>query len=288
MGKYKKFLSKELPTSKFETLVSIIDNHQLKALQTLLNIRGESLVEDGVMGFNTMMVIIKHKEELDEIFRDMISVVEPQTDKDKAILELTNFLQINEGVTCHYLKNEHGFTTPYGVYSVVNPKSKAVLYMSNLYEKYGLNEHKRLDAYKLDSKISNEERQKLKDYALELYKTKYLGKMFDVLLSYRKSLLTFFSNSVNAGKPRASKMLQSTVSSKVDGLIGKGTISALLKFLDNHEDKELSNGMLSKMASFYCMLVTKRKSRFGRFKHGWFNRLKNLGYTAKFLKKELN
>ena len=283
MGKYKEFLKNELTEQQYNKFNSIFNNYQIKTLQTLLNVRGENLTEDGVLGFNTMMALINHIEVLDELFDDMVKVVSPISNKEKAMLEIQDFLQINEGITCHYLKNEHGFTTPYGVYSVANPNSKAVLFVKRLYLKHGLNEHRRLDAYKLDKLITNAERQKIKDFAIELYINKYMGKMFDVLINYRKSLLTYFSNSVNAGKPRASKILQGSIGAKVDGKIGKGSLSKLQTFLHNYGDDELSNSMLSKMASFYCILVTKRRSRFGRFKNGWFNRLKHLGYKAKRL-----
>ena len=278
---YLKYLKTQLPATIYTYILGIYRQHQISNLQTLLNLRGENLSVDGVFGYNTMMAILNHKDQLDTIINDVVKVSMPLRPEIKTITVLENFLYHNEGDTIHYLKGEKGFTTPYGVYSVANPTSKPVLYCKTLYKKYGLSYRLRRNAYILDTLITNKERIILKELAIKFYTPNYLGKMLDAFKDNPKSLITYFSNSVNTGKARANKFLQHILGVKEDGKIGKQTLRKLERYKVSHSDTDISNDMLDAVADFYCTLITSRPKRYGRFKRGWLRRIRSIGYRGR-------
>ena len=282
MERYKKLLMEKLDDFEYNQVKSLVDNHKTRGMQISLNEYVDynlRLEEDGIFGFKTSIAILNTYEHFDSIFNieKIKEMNDCNTPKEDSVLE--KFLFEEEGGGMHYLEGERGFTTPYGVYSFANPNSQSVEYAKKLYIKYGLNYRIRADAYILDTKITNSERRKLKDLALNLYKIKYIGSIYDIIKHSPKTFIAFFSNSINGGLSRGYKSLQYSLGVTVDGKFGKISKSTLKQAIVNGEDKQIALGALNYMAKFYCSLIRNNKSRYYKFRNGWLNRIRSIGYN---------
>jgi len=282
MKRYKKLLMEKLDDFEYNQVKSLVTNHKTKGMQMSLNeYVDDSLIlkEDGIFGFKTCIAILSTYEYFDSIFsmEKIREVDEYNPPKEDIVLE--KFLFEEEGGGMHFLKGEKGFTTPYGVYSYANPKDKSILYARRLYVRYGLNPNIRAHAYILDTRITNGERRELKDLALKLYKTKYIGSIYDIIKHSPKTFISFFSNSINGGLSRGYKSLQYSLGVTVDGKFGKISKATLKQAIVNGEDEDIALGALNYMAKFYCSLIRNNKTRYYRFRNGWLSRIRSIGYN---------
>jgi lysozyme family protein len=89
----------------------------------------------------------------------------------------------------------------------------------------------------------------------------------------KKSSLALFSISVNGGKHRGIKALQSAIKHKRTGRWSEDNQHALDR---SKKGCLLIDKLVSYMRNFYKYLIGSRPSKYGRFKNGWENRMKRL------------
>lgn len=277
-NKYVEYIKSNYDSILAFTLDIFIKSALIDELQRGLNRRGANLTVDGILGFKTIIESAKYSvDELLKIVENETtkeSIKEKRVTNDDVKMTVMNFLAQWESTRFHYNRGEKSYTTPYGVYKYANRKAPIIIYSDSLFKKYRLNPNSRSDCKRINSFLTDEEKIKIREMAWEFYKEKYMHpKVRDILLRVRwkKSFLTYVSNSVNGGLGRGAKALQSALGIKVDGAIGNGTISALNSYIKRGRDSTLNRGMLEYMRNFYRNLA--RRPKFARFLKGWLRRL---------------
>jgi hypothetical protein len=258
-------------------LVLIMHRKWVDELQEHLNnTEGAKLVADGIFGLMTMSILDKaiHKDPryLNKFVEEMVGVQTTSDPIESLRQPLMNFLADAEGTVVHMNdKTESKFTTPYGVYAKVFPKSKPVLYVYSLFKKYNLNPNSKRDIVKINYRLTTEEKLKIQDLCWEFYKEHFMHKGILILLNEMTSI-SYLSIAINGGKRRGNKAIQSAIGVKVDGKIGKQTLTRLHSVVETTDMKNINFGMLEYMILFYARLIHKHK-KFFRYRNGWYNRL---------------
>jgi len=276
------YLKKHYGGVKLLTLELIFNKGLTRYLQAALNKLGESLVVDGVLGSATLIALSTH--ELEKVLVVMNDDLKENPSLatnamgPKGIEDLVmSFLADWESTKFHYNKGEKSYTTPYGVYRYAQSNTEIIKYCDTLFAKYGVNRNNRLAVKKINALLTHEEKLKIRALAWGLYTVKYMDKNIKKVLlesNFRKSFLSYMSNSINGGLSRGNKSIQDAIGTDVDGKIGSNTIKLLLNTVIKKTDNIINTGILDYMADFYSILL--KKAKFKRFRNGWFNRIKAL------------
>ena len=107
-----------------------------------------------------------------------------------------------------------------------------------------------------------------KVYESEFYKKP----KYDLLPSERIQGL-MFDWGVNAGAGTATKILQEIVGSKADGKIGKNTIEAYKKYVEEKGEDTLAFEILSRRLGHYSSLIENNPEKYAQYENGWTNRI---------------
>ena len=256
----------------------LLETDRHKLLQLACNKLNSGLVVDGIVGNNTFTAILRLvKEDLLNTIEELLNDVPKEATsslKDK----LLKYLSVAEGTVIHWNKGETSYTTPYGIYKKSFPRSKVIQYVNSLFVKYNLKEN-RQNAKLINKYLTTEEKTKIRDLAYELLVSVFIHEGVKATLEFKefdKSFLTFFSLNVNGGPKRGAKALQTALGVTVDGSIGSQTIIRLKNY--NGTDENLNLSMLKYMKKFYDSLIRRKPKKYLRFKNGWYNRLRKLGY----------
>lgn len=280
-SKHVLFIMDNIGVEEADMFEFILKAGLVEELQDALNKNGSELAIDGLIGINTLLAIVNNKEKLDRIFKEVLFSKPKVIDYEKrARKDMEVFVSHYESDRVHYLIKEKGFTAPYGIYSIANPNSKPIRYIEQLYNSYGLNKNYRQHAAKLDSMLTKEERAKACELAMELYLDKYLNGLMPYLKMMPKTLLSYFSNSINGGVSTGNKSLQYALGIKVDGVFGKNSRKRLKEVTSKDVDKSLSQLTLKYMSAKYCRLITNNPDKYLINKNGWLNRIKYLGFKG--------
>lgn len=220
---------------------------------------------------------------------------------------IMGYLANAEGTYIHRNKTESEYTTSFGIYKKSFPKSKPILYVDSLASKYGCDidardyRVARKEIKKLNSKLTVKEKTKIRDLAYEFYMKKFMDKKINnVIDQYNcenkaKFSLSYFSIAVNGGLGRSRKNIQKAINVLtrkrvvgVDGKIGPGTVGKFKGLLNKLLGKskcnivfdKLNQTFLIQMKLFYDHLISRNNAKYGRYKRGWYNRLKGLGLAS--------
>jgi len=278
-NKYMRYIRSQGYLVTYNYLVLIFNRRWIDELQEHLNkTENSSLITDGIFGISTMLIlgqaIDKNKNYLSEFVSTMMEdKTDTPTDRIELLRQpLMNFLAEVEGTTIHINgKTESQFTTPYGVYSLYFPKSKPVIYVNSLFKKYSLNKKNKSDIRRINDFLTNDEKMKIQDLCWEFYKENFMSKGIITLLNDMTSI-SYLSISINGGKGRGIKAIQSAIGATVDGKVGKQTLTLLSKNIESNGYKQLNFNMLEYMILFYANLI-KKKRKFFVYRNGWYNRL---------------
>jgi len=278
-NKYIKLIKDSGNTELYFVMIIIVNNEWVDELQAFLNKNsGETLMEDGVLGLQTLFVLDKvmlKDPTIMQKFLVHVSTIPTVTvidSKDKLENTVMNFLADAESTLFHYNKKEKSYTSPYGVYAYANRKSDIVKYCDSLFLKYNLDKNNRRSARKLNPLLKQSEKIKIKQMAWSYYKASYVDEDVLVLLD-KLSGLTYFSLSINGGKPRGNKAIQGAIGATKDGHIGKNSIGKLKKFLYDNDYPVLNFRMLSYMQDFFNYLINTNPDKYKINENGWHNRL---------------
>ena len=268
--------NKELFLAKIDLLMkNAIKSDNAKVLQRTINIFNFELLKvDGILGNITRGKLINT---LLYVSEDEFDLIYSTLSEDKVGYNvIMNFLATWESTRIHYNRGESSFTTAYGVYKAKHPDSKPVLYVEQLGNKYNIKVNTRRGARMINTFITKEEKQRLKDLCYFFYMDNFMNedinKHFDKNKMV-KSKLTYFSNGVNGGTTRANKVLQKAIRVHDDGKIGIVTLNELKKHVD---DYTLNKSMVRYMYKYYNSLVKHNPDKYKRFLNGWNNRLESL------------
>lgn len=236
------------------------------------------LVEDGIVGYNTVKALLNFDEDI--ITEALVKIkARLNAEEPKGISgkdAIMTYLGTYEGTIIHWNKGETAITTPYGVYAKPFPNSKPVKFANELAVKYTGRKFTYRDLKQIatvNNSVTPKEKMHMKNLCWNFYVNNFMNKNVIPLLT-RKPNLSYFSCSVNAGRSRGAKVLQKAVNAKPDGKIGKITLSMITKAVDKRVD--INKGILDAMRKFYLTLIRINPSKFGRFKNGWLNRLISL------------
>jgi len=261
--------------SVFLIMNELHDKNKDALVQEAINKLGHNIVEDGVIGNDTITILSKcDPTAFLTVLGELLTSEEDSHVDEHSTLKniIMPYLAKAEGLHLHWnARSETDFTTPYGVYAHSFPNSKPVKYIRRLAFQKGFKRVTRKNVHKIDSSLTPEERRKLADLIYEFYIDNFMDPKVNEHLG-PKSALTFFSNSVNGGRSRGYKSLQSALKVTVDGKFGKESLRALTSYKGT--DTQLNAGMLAYMRIFYHKLAEKPK--FKIYLSGWLNRLKNL------------
>ena len=233
----------------------------------------KKLIVDGIVGYNTIRGLLTPNNF--DMVNSLLGVIPEEieiTGKEKILSYLGNA----EGVVIHWNKGESALTTPYGVYAKSFPNSKPVKYVQALAVKYTgskIRARRLSEISKVNVSLTLKEKEKLKDLCWDFYKDNFIHEDVIPLLD-SKSNLSYFSCSVNGGRRRGAKVLQTAVKAKSDGMIGKGTLRKISKAVKNNID--INKGILDAMKRYYDYLIRVNPAKFKRFRNGWYNRIKGL------------
>jgi lysozyme family protein len=255
----------------------------MKKLQAIVNKLSENNIdEDGIYGPATEQAIfeVDQAELQDMVFNELVmKKSEDSTSKD----EIMNYLAVAEGETVHYNKGEKDITSPYGIYRHAFPAADIFEYLDYIAESAGVslsmdgNYQEAINFINRKLSVDKEFKKTVRDLAWEFYVDNFIDQKTIELLG-PKSALTLFSLSVNGGKARGAKAIQTAVGVDADGIIGSGTRAAIAEAAN--DDDALNQGMLQYMSDFYDSLIEKNPEKYGAFKNGWKNRLRDLGYEG--------
>jgi len=267
---------KHADTDLFLTVEFLLEQKLDLLLQKAINLSNGNVVEDGIVGYRTLDALLK----IDKyVFFDNIAKLLIEKEKHIRLEDrILEYLGRAEGTVIHWNRRESAYTSPYGVYKKSFPNSKIIKYIDSLFKKYALRETPG-NAIKLNYLLSNDEKEQIRILAYAFYVKHFLDKKLNAIfeeMKFYNSALTFFSNSVNGGKARGVKVLQKALKLKADGILGKKTRTAVRTFKGS--DEILNQLMLAEMYHFYNRLIKNNPKRYARFKRGWYNRLKNLGF----------
>jgi len=108
-----------------------------------------------------------------------------------------------------------------------------------------------------------------RDIALEEYfKAPKLDKIQD------KSLQgAMFDYEYNSGGRQSVKAVQEIVGTKADGLIGKKTLKAINKYIEENGSQALVGELLSQREQFLTNLTISNPQKYGKYLKGWINRI---------------
>ena len=127
----------------------------------------------------------------------------------------------------------------------------------------------------IDTKHDSEE--EIKTAAWNFYMSEMVNRKLFTAVG-KKSGLSIFSNSVNAGVTVGNKSVQRAVGVIEDGIIGSQTMKAINEY--KYSDDKMNQDILKYMEGFYKSLVEQDPAKYYRFLNGWMNRLKRLGYNT--------
>lgn len=302
-NKYLKYVKSTGNYEIYMMLLLVMKNGWLDELQEYLNTNyGTNLAVDGIIGFGTLKgidiamakdkdVLVKFIDTLENENRPKQVIKKSGNDPDDLKSVLMNFLAHYEGTVIHYNRGENhrngkpAYTTPYGVYSKVFPKAKIISYVDSLFRKYGLNKYSVSDIKAINRKLTNAEKIRIKELAFDFYVANFMNKKVLELID-PASALTYLSISINGGKGRGAKAIQSAIGAGVDGAIGPGTLKKLKSFVKNNDRRLLNRKMLEYMQHHYDNLIRKNPGKYKRFEKGWYRRLlatkADSGYTNKY------
>lgn len=111
------------------------------------------------------------------------------------------------------------------------------------------------------------------EHAQEIYFNNFWKPFYDSM-SYEKLAIKLFDVGVNAGTGRSNKLLQTSLNNLgskilVDGLIGKTTLSEILKYTE----QDVLKSYCKTQADFYNNIVKNDPTQ-KKFINGWLNRAK--------------
>jgi lysozyme family protein len=131
------------------------------------------------------------------------------------------------------------------------------------------------DAYTAEKKLPKTDVRELSknyDAVRTFYKDEYWDKpKLNELPEKTASVL--FDYGVNAGTGTAVKKLQEIVGTTPDGVIGKKTIAAVNKYVEDNGEDLLAHSILNKRAEQYVQLATKNPAKYEKYLEGWMNRI---------------
>jgi len=185
--------------------------------------------------------------------------------------KIMDYLSRWEGNHLHKNSTEDYITSAYGIYKKSFPDAAIFKFYEQIADELGVSTFDRpgrevinkfMDANPIYKEVEE-------DLAWQFYVDNFMG---NTILQYLppKSALSFFSISVNGGKKRANKALQTAVNKVyeeyqvpkhlvVDGIVGKGTKTALKELVGNGlvDDNIFNQYMLEYMNNFYHYLAKK-------------------------------
>lgn len=294
-NKYIKYLS-SINVEMSMALNSFLKNGNIDELQEVIaNVLKVQINVDGILGSHTIIYLTSLLEVMDvaDIVKAVIELSNKKTGAvtpnevnrfkhDKTVRQiLMAHLAEVEGTVVHYNIGEKSWTSPYGVYKYAWKNTDVVSYIDSLYKKYGLNPDKRADAYRFNTHLKSSERDKIANLVWSFYQHEFLDdRITTILKRHQKSMVSWFSISVNGGIGRGVKALQFAVGASIDGVLGKHTFAKMIKVVSTNTDDWFNQRELRYMHKFYYSLIRKRPNKFIRFTKGWMNRLKSLGYKT--------
>ncbi|GEM_PF-4734118 len=199
--------------------------------------------------------------------------------------ELVDYLVEAESYTVHYNKGERGKTAPAGIYHKYYPRWEGWRFLTQIAQEYDIRfdpaASDNIGCAALTEVIVKEYKKDMDTLIYTFVQREYFQKLNLDLFPGKKSALSYFSVTVNAGKRRAAKVLQKALVAngatlKVDGKAGAKTYRALVE--SGLDDDFLNQQILLQVYYFYNYLVGKNPAKYNRFYRGWINRLKRLGF----------
>lgn len=196
------------------------------------------------------------------------------------IEDLIAYLDTAEGSSIHKNKTESDVTAFYGVYRKYHSSFEGWHWLDDIAEIFNLdyrNNYK--DRKELNHLIQTRDnlRRMYNEYS-ELFHKRNMKKMHLGQFPSTKTALTYFSLTTNAGKKRATKVLQESLNNlnirtTIDGDFGPNTLKNLLMVVDA---RALNEAMLKNMQRFYDRLIARNPDKYAIYKNGWTNRLNSL------------
>lgn len=193
---------------------------------------------------------------------------------------LIQYLDEAEGSSVHKNKTESDVTAFYGVYRKYNSKFEGWYWLDNIAKLYNLDYRYNKEDRKALNILLKSEPVLIRMYHAysKLFHERNMKKMHLDKFPSSKTALTYFSLTTNAGKKRATKVLQQAlnnldIKTSVDGDFGPNTLKHLLMVKDA---QALNEAMLTNMQRFYDRLIASKPQKYAIYKNGWTNRLKSL------------
>ena len=191
---------------------------------------------------------------------------------------IMSYLAEAEGEVVHKNRHESDITLPYGIYRKNWKNTKVEKYLKSIAPQGNLVLHRK--EVNATIKSNPEVHENVKNLAYEFYEKHFLDKRINSILNSAEQLI-FFSNSVNGGKSRGIKALQSAVGAPITGRVDSKLFTYIKKARDRGVD--IARGMLHYMKNYYAMLIRKNPAKYKINERGWNNRLirleKEIGKT---------
>jgi len=282
MQSYSDFIDKHFSKKDAFLIKVLSENGYVDELQIVLNNMGNTLLVDGILGFKTLTALSRADTETVYIKLSELVSDEPRHGiiKESEIRNfIMTFLSRWESTKVHYNKNEKSYTTPYGVYRYANKNSEIIKYVDSLFLKYGLSYKIKRHSRVLNSKLTGDEKLRIRDLAWEHYKKHYLNhKVMAIFIEQgkKKCIRSWASNSINGGVSRGYKSLITALGLPVPNnrvLTSKqkaSLISRLPSIAAHKTDDTLNKGIVNYMIIYHKFLATMDKYK-GNLR-GWMNR----------------
>ena len=188
---------------------------------------------------------------------------------------IMEYLAEAEGTTVHKNSGERYITAPYGIYYGAHPQADIFKLLDKIGKANGIKYD--VDIDKINKIIKDEYEEEIKTAAWNFYMSEMVNRKLFTAVG-KKSGLSIFSNSVNAGVTVGNKSVQRAVGVIEDGIIGSQTMKAINEY--KYSDDKMNQDILKYMEGFYKSLVEQDPAKYYRFLNGWMNRLKRLGYNT--------
>jgi hypothetical protein len=203
------------------------------------------------------------------------------------VKNLMAYLEEAESYTIHYNRGERGKTAPLGIYYKHFPKWKGWTFLTHIAQEHEIvfdpasSDNTGCDA--LTEVVKQYYKDEMDALLYDFISKEYYERLNLDLFPGKKSALSYFSITVNAGKRRSAKLLQKVLVAngakiKIDGKAGPKTYRALVE--SGLDDAYLNQQLLLQVYYFYNYLVGRNPKKYSRFYDGWVNRLKRLGFVV--------
>lgn len=262
----------------------LVEDNKGKEIQEALRDLGADITVDGIVGYYTIKAILSVDE--DKLAKAIIDLSDKHiygsqrnADKYNSISpkdRIMNYLARYEGTIIHWNRTETNMTTPYGIYRKSFPNAVIFKYIDALSVKYTGRVIRRRDLRqigKLNNSLTRNERRRIKDMAWDFYLNNFMNPEVTDMLDGKEGM-SFFSISVNGGRGRGIKSLYSATKLKLKNRVSDVLLNKISELKRKHIS--LNDGMLDYMLNFYKYLIRKNPNKYGRYRNGWFSRLKGL------------